>query len=328
MSTRVPAALVVAGLLALAVPSGAQDVLTPGVEAVDRAVVLIGAEYRSGARTVHGSGSGIVVDPAGLILTAHHVVDGAAALEVRWPDGRALPATVVGVDRVYDAALVRVQPVDRVAAAALGSSASLAPGDTVVALGRSPRRREGATAGVFLHVDREIRPGAPYLVSTAIVYPGDSGGALVTTRGEVVGVIVALTRNGQLSLSLAADAVRSVWDGLLAGEVRHPWLGIVGRTLTPELAAQLGLPVTSGVLVLEVVAGGPASVAGLRGASGRDVPRDGDVIVAIDGQPVASFGSLAAYVLGRRVGDAVTLEIVRDGQRVTTTVILAERPAL
>jgi S1-C subfamily serine protease len=330
MPVRLCALLTAVAFLALAVPSGAQDLLAPSLTTVDRAVVMIGAAYRSGARTVSGWGSGIVVDPAGLVLTAFHVVDRAVALTVRWPDGRALPATVVGVDRVYDAALVRVHPQGPLPAVTLGS-ASLASGDTVIALGRSPRRREGPTAGVFLNVDRDIRPGAPYLVSTAVVYPGDSGGALATTRGEVVGMIVALTRNGQLSLSLAADAVRSVWEDLQAGDVRHPWLGIVGRTLTPDLAAQLGLPVSAGVLVLEVVAGSPASAAGLRAgaaSSPQDLPRGGDVIVAVDGQPVATFGALAAYVLSRRIGDAVTLEILRDGQALSTTVILAERPAL
>ncbi len=320
-------------LFVLALPSGAQDALAPdaALAAVDRAVVQVGVEYRSGARTVRGSGSGIVVDPAGVILTAHHVVDRAVAVEVRTADGRVFAASVVGVDRVYDAAVLRVPADTPLPAARLGSVSSLSRGDTVVAVGRSPRRREGPTAGVFLEVDREIRPGAPYLVSTAVVYPGDSGGALASVRGEVVGVIVALTRDGQLSLSVAADAVRSVWDDLLAGEVRHPWLGIVGRTLTPEVASQLGLPVFAGVLVLEVVAGSPASLAGIRGGSApgpRELPRGGDVIVAVDGQPVTTFGALAAYVLGRRIGDPVTLQILRDGQTLSATVVLAERPTL
>lgn len=327
MSMRLPAA-VAAVLLALVVPSRAQEMPVPALEAVDRAVVQLSVEYRSGARTVRGSGSGIVVDPAGMILTAHHVVDGAVSLEARWPDGRALPASVVGVDRVYDAALVRVASPDPLPAVSLGSSSSLAPGETVIALGRSPRRREGPTAGVFLNIDREIRPGAPYLVSTAVVYPGDSGGALVSARGDVVGVVVAFTRNGQLSLSVATDAVRSVWDGLLAGEVRHPWLGIVGRTVTPELAGQLGLPVSAGVLVVEAIAGGPAAAAGVRGPSDRGSLRGGDVIVAADGQPVTTFGALAAHVLSRRIGDVVTLDLVRGDQTLQVAVVLGERPTL
>ncbi|HXF82363.1 MAG TPA: PDZ domain-containing protein, partial [bacterium] len=117
---------------------------------------------------------------------------------------------------------------------------------------------------------------------------------------------------------------------LRAGFVRHPWLGLSGITITPQVALELGLA-PGGVLITEVIEGGPAALAGLRGgraASARDLPRGGDVIVAIDGRPVATFGTLAAYVLSRRIGDTVTLELLRDGQTVLTTVVLGERPGI
>jgi S1-C subfamily serine protease len=111
--------------------------------------------------------------------------------------------------------------------------------------------------------------------------------------------------------------------------VRHPWIGIAGRTLTPELARELGLSGLSGVLVLEAVPGGPAAEAGLRGGSvpsSGEIPRGGDLIVAIDGRPTTTFGAMAAYVLGRRIGDSVTVQVLRDGETFTTTVVLGERP--
>lgn len=302
------------------------------IEAADRAVVLINATYRTGdGRTARGSGSGIIIDPTGLILTAEHVVNRATTLEVQLHSGDVLPAEVVGTDRVYDVALLRVDAERSLPAATLGASALLQRGDTVVALGRAPRRQAGPTAGTFVEVDLETRAGVPNLVSTAVVYPGDSGGALVNERGEVIGVIVGITRNGLISLSVAADAARAVLTDLRAGDVRHPWLGITGRTLTEDLAVELGLALRGGVLILEVLPRSPASLAGLRGGrlnSGVDFPTGGDVITAIDGRPVTTFGSMAAYILSKHIGDPVSLEIDRDGHVFTTTVVLGERPTL
>ena len=294
-------------------------------------MVLITATYRAGGRTARGSGSGIIIDPSGVILTAGHVVDRASSLEVQLHSGEVLPADVVGTDRVYDIALLRVDAVRPLPAVTLAASSLLQRGDTVVALGRAPRRQAGPTAGTFLEVDLEARAGVPNLLSTAVVYPGDSGGALVNERGEVIGVIVAITRNGLLSLSVATDAIRAVLTDLRAGDVRHPWLGITGRTLTEDLAAELGLALHNGVLILEVLPHSPASLAGLRGGranSTADFPTGGDVITAIDGRPVTTFGALAAYILSKHIGDPVTLEINRDGHAATTTVILGERPTL
>lgn len=326
-------ALALAAMLALAVPSVAAQVgpLPPEVGAVDQAVVRVSVSRTVGGRVQRGTGSGVIIDATGLLLTAGHVVDRMTRVEVVLQTGEALPARIVGTDRVYDVALLQVQAGEPLPVASLGSSGSLANGDPVVAVGRAPRRQHGPSSGTFLQTDYESRPGVPYLVSSAVVYPGDSGGALVNVRGDVVGIIVAVTRNGQVSLSLAADAVGAVMNDLRVGDVRHPWLGIVGRTITGELAAELMLPVQRGVLILDVLDASPASLAGLRGGqtgAPRDLPRGGDIIVAIDGGPVESFGSLAAHILGRRIGDTVTLEVLRDGQAFETTAVLAERPTL
>jgi S1-C subfamily serine protease len=302
------------------------------IDAVDRAIVLVNVTYRTATgRPARGSGSGIIVDAAGFILTAEHVVSRAATVAIQLRTGETLPADVVGTDRVYDVALLHVEAQRPLPTASLGLAASLQRGNTVVALGRAPHRQTGPTAGVFLETDIETRAGTPTLVSTAVVYPGDSGGALVNERGEVVGLIVAITRNGLISLSLATDAVRVIVTDLRAGDVRHPWLGITGRTLSEDVAVDRGLAVRSGVIILEVLPRSPASLAGLRAprpGGAVDFPTDGDVITAIDGRPVPTFGTLAAYILTKHIGDAVTLDINRDGHLLTMTVVLGERPTL
>ncbi|HEY6103797.1 MAG TPA: trypsin-like peptidase domain-containing protein [bacterium] len=323
-------AAVVLVVLVTAGAVAAQSV-SPPVADVDQAVVLISVAIESGGRTVRGSGSGIIIDAGGLILTAAHVVRSAQTMDVTLWSGQSLPARLVGVDPLFDAALIRIDAAAPLPTATLGNAAALASGALLTALGRAPRRQAGPTAGEFIDVDLEARPGVPNLRASARVWPGDSGGALIDGRGEVVGLIVAVTRDGTISLSLSMDAVKRLMPDLLAGSVRHPWLGVSGRTLTPELAQQLGLAGRNGIVVLEVVPGGPAASAGLRAggpAPSGELPRDGDLIVAIDGQPVTTFGAMAAYVLGRKIGDSVTVQVLRSGELLTTTIVLGERPSV
>ena len=324
--TRVGAAVLIVLLATVAV---AAQPAAPSVAEIDRAVVLVSVVVESGGRTIRGSGSGIIIDAGGLILTAAHVVNRAHAFEVTLWTGQSLPARLVGLDPLFDAALIRVESPVPLPSAVLGSSSMLASGLMLTALGRAPRRQSGPTAGEFIEVDIEARPGVPYLRASTRVWPGDSGGAMLNDRGEVVGLIVAITRDGTISLSVSIDAVKRLLPDLEAGSVRHAWIGIAGRTLTPELAQELGLAGRSGVVVLEAIPGGPAAEAGLRGggptASG-EIPRGGDLIVAIDGRPVTTFGAMAAYVLSRRIGDAVTVQVLRSGEMFTTTVVLGERP--
>jgi len=316
----------------LAAPQGVLAQASPTVLDADRAIVLISVVADSGGRTVRGSGSGIIIEPDGLILTASHVVSRARQIDVTLSTGESLPARVVGTDSLFDAALIKVDAPGRpLPAATLGSSSVLYPGQTLIALGRSPRRQQGPTSGGFIELDLEARPGVPYLRASTTVWPGDSGGALVNVSGEVMGLIVAITRDGSVSLSVAVDGIKTFIPDLRAGTVRHPWIGVVGATITNQMVAELGLAVRSGVLILEVVEGGPAAQAGLRGgrAGGpRDIPRGGDIITSVDGRPLTSFGSLASYVLSRRIGDSVTLEFIRDGQVFSATVVLGERPGI
>ncbi len=326
-------ALAIAVLSLAAVPAVAQVTsLSPTtVDAVDRAVVMVDVMLQSRGRITHGSGSGVIIDQAGLILTAHHVVARATRVEVKLRDGEVLPTQVVGVDPAFDTALLRVETGTPLPVIPLGTSSRLQRGDVVTVFGRAPGRQAGPTTGAFLGINLEVRPGAPFLVTTAPAYPGDSGGALVNDRGEVVGILSGVSRDGAVSLSVAIDAIRAIYADLQAGTVRHPWIGIVGETITDELAQELDLPVRNGVLVLEVVEGSPAAMAGLLGGQATAppaLPRGGDVITAVDGRPLTTFGELAAYVLGKRIGDTVALEIHRSGRALTVPVVLMERPSL
>jgi len=325
--------LVLVAVLVLPVTARAEQgaLSSESVDAVDRAIVLVNTYRENAGRTSRGSGSGIIIDPSGLILTAEHVAARSTRLEVVLQNGEVYAATVVGSDPLFDSALLRIQANRPLASAFLGASTGLAPGDNVVAFGRAPRRQSGPTGGTFLAFDVDARPGVLNLRSSAVAWPGDSGGALVNNRGEVVGVIVAITRDGAISLSVSIDAIKHILDDLRAGFVRHPWLGLTGTTISDQLAQDHGLTVRQGVLVFEVFEGGPAAQAGLRGgrATGAgNVPQGGDVIVAIDGRPMVTFGQMAAYVLSKRVGDAIRLDMLRDGQPFNATVVLAERPSL
>ncbi len=327
----IPTVVVVLSLTVAPATAQPTGLATPTVEAIDQAVVQMNVSLESGGRVSRGTGSGVIIDPMGVILTAAHVVVRATRIEVKFRSGALVPARVLGVDPVFDVALVRVDPRGTLPVVPLGNSATLQQGDAVTVFGRSPSREAGPTMGAFLWVNLEVRPGTPFLQTTAPAYPGDSGGALVNDHGELVGILSGISRDGKVSLAVAIDAIKGIYADLLAGTVHHPWIGVVGETITDDLAQELGLPVRRGVFVLEVVEGSPAAIAGLLGGQATAppiLPRGGDIIVAVDGRPLQSFGELAAYVLGKRIGDTVTLNLVRGGRTVNVSVLLAERPDL
>ncbi len=300
-------------------------------EALDQAVVQINVIQANNGRTTRGTGSGVVIDSSGLILTAAHVVTRATRIEVKVLGGDLVPARVVGIDPVFDAALVRVDTRTMLPVLPLGSSGALRRDDPVTIFGRSPRRENGPSTGTFMWVNLEVRPGAPFLLTTAAAYPGDSGGAVVNEAGELVGIVSGISRDGKVSFAVAIDGIKSIYPDLVVGSVRHPWIGIVGETITDELAGKLGLPLRRGVFVVEVVEGSPAAIAGLLGGQSVEpagLPRGGDIITSVDGRPLHSFGELAAYIISKRVGDSLTLQIYRNGRNTVVSLVLGERPDL
>ena len=297
-----------------------------------------------------GSGSGIVIDSDGSILTNNHVVAGADSLEVRFADGSVAPATVVGRDPGNDLALVRAElDGQEPAAAPLGDSDAVRIGDPILALG-NPFNLEGTlTQGIVSALDRTFssggntRPIRDMIQIDAAVNPGNSGGPLINCQGEVIGVNTLLENptgdnvNVGVAFAVPINAAKRSLDDMRAGStVSHSWLGIAGQEITPALADDLGLSVEAGVYVTLVASGSPAQEAGLRGAfdseteanSSASVPRGGDVIVAVDGQDVASVEALAAYLDGeKKPGDTVTLQVVREGRELSVEATLAEWPA-
>jgi 2-alkenal reductase len=299
-----------------------------------------------------GQGSGFVYDEQGHIVTNNHVIDGAEQIVVTFPDGTEAEATRVGADPDSDLAVIKVD-IDpaQLTPVTLGSSDNLQVGQIVIAIG-NPFGLEGSmTTGIVSGLGRLLATGAqtpdgqrfsiPDIIQTdAAINPGNSGGPLLDLAGNVIGVNTAIespTRSSSgVGYSVPVDIVKQVVPELIAsGRVEHPWLGLAGGDLTASVAQAMDLdPDQRGILIAEVVDDGPAAEAGLRGSStettinGLPARIGGDVVVGINGQPVQVFDDLLSYIVREtKVGQTVTLEIMRGGERQEVQVTLAARPA-
>lgn len=296
-----------------------------------------------------GQGSGFVFDRDGHIVTNHHVIAQADAITVIFSDGTEVDAELVGADPNTDLAVIRVDPAEAppLEPLPLGSSADLAVGQIVISIGNPFGLSGSMSTGIISGLGRVLPAAAtsftiPDIIQTdAAINPGNSGGPLLNLDGEVIGVNTAIeSRSGGfagIGYAVPVDTVRGVVPDLIEnGEVAHPWLGISGRTLDRETAESMNLdPSQRGVLVVEVVADGPAFKSGLQGSAtqtsinGRPSLIGGDVIVGIDGQVVTDFDDLLTTIVHQtEVGQTVTLELFRDGQRQEIDVTLEARPEL
>jgi S1-C subfamily serine protease len=297
-----------------------------------------------------GTGSGIVIDTDGSILTNEHVIAGATNLEVKFADGTAVAAQVVGEDLGDDLAVIRADLSGKsVTTATLGDSDAVRVGDPVLAIG-NPFNLEGTlTQGIVSAVGRTYapeggtRPIRAMIQTDAPVNPGNSGGPLLNCQGDVIGVNTLLENptgesvNVGVAFAVPVNTAKRFLPDMLAGKtVSHPWLGVAGQDITPALARDVNLSVQSGVYVTLVSSNSPAQQAGLRGAfrsqseaqGSSSLPGGGDVIVAADGQAVTSVDELASYLdASKKVGDAVKLKIVRDANEQTIDATLGEWPA-
>lgn len=300
------------------------------------AVVEVQTTGESGrGLTPQGGGSGFVVDAKGLILTNSHVVNGAGEVRVRFANGETRDAEVLGTSPTSDLALLRVQnmPAD-VPVAALGSSNSVEVGETAVAIGSPFGLEQTVTQGIVSAVERDYGPQRDLIQTDAPINPGNSGGPLFNSRGEVIGVntLNESPVRGSVGVGFAVpiDIAKDLLPRLEAGEtIRRPWMGIAGYDLDATTAREQGLNVTEGVLVTEVVPGGPAADAGIRGGQrtdGQTVPEGGDVITAVDGKKVSDMSDLGDVVAAKRPGQDLRLTVVRDGQERQITVKLAAWP--
>jgi len=288
------------------------------------------------------TGSGVVLDTNGRILTNHHVVDQAAKLEVTLDDGSKWPAALIGSDPSTDLAVIRIRaPADRLRPIQLGSSAGLQVGQKVLAIGNPFGLEQTLTTGIISSIRRYLKINdiemERVIQTDAAINPGNSGGPLLDSTGRMIGVTTAIFTpsggNVGIGFAVPVDTVKWVADSLIArGYVAYAWLGLEMQTLIPEYAAALKLPVTEGVLVGRIAQRGPADRAGLRGgavpviAGNTRLLIGGDVIVGADGQPVASSDDLNRFLRTKRPGESVVLTIVRDGARREIPVTLGERP--
>ncbi len=275
-----------------------------------------------------GEGSGVIYRSDGIIVTNFHVVAGARRLDVQLADGTRLPATVLATDELTDLAVLRVERDDLPAARFAANLPTV--GELAIAIGNPLGLENTVTAGIISGVQRSVPASGPVpaslvdLIQTdAPISPGNSGGALVSGRGEVVGISIAylppgLTGAVSIGFAIPAPDVTSVVEQLLAGgDVRHAYLGIQLAPITPQIAERFGLETADGVLVVAVVPGSPAATAGLA---------PGDVITSFDGQPVREDSDLLGALRRAQPGQTVTLTVLRDGQPRETRVTLTDRP--
>jgi S1-C subfamily serine protease len=296
-----------------------------------------------------GTGSGFVYDTEGHIVTNYHVVAGAQELNVTLPDETTVPATVVGTDPSVDLAVIKVDVApDLLHPVPLGDSDNLRVGRFVVAIGNPFGLERTLTVGVVSALGRVIQSPDDSFIgeiiqTDAAINPGNSGGPLLDLSGRVIGVNTSILSPSDASAGIGfavpASTVRRVVPELIArGYYPHPWLGVTDWALNPDrvdILRQAGMEVSvdQGLLIVESARGGPADRAGLRGGQqqvriGRYIlPIGGDILTAIDGEPITSDRDLNLYLDTRtEVGQTIQLTIVRDGQETIVPVTLDERP--
>ena len=299
-----------------------------------------------------GQGSGFLLDGKGYIATNAHVVTTgeppstkrAKKVFVEFSDGNRVEAKIVGDDPNADVALLKVDPSGlKLTPIQLGHSKDLVVGTPVAAIGSPFGERQSLSVGVISALDRNIDSLTQFTIGNAIqtdaaINPGNSGGPLLNGEGEVLGInsqIKSASGGGEgVGFAVPVDTVRRSLEGLREdGKVNYGYLGVTSQPLYPQLAERLDLPTSTGALIVQVQGGSPADKAGLE-TGGRkiefqgqpDVPADGDVVLAVDGDRLTREADLADLISSKDAGDEVKLDVYRDGDRRTVTVKLGSRP--
>jgi S1-C subfamily serine protease len=285
-----------------------------------------------------GQGSGFILDKQGHILTNNHVIDNAQRVEVTLADKHKYKATVVVVDKNHDLALLQINNVPNLQPATLAESNSLIVGQRVYAIG-NPFGLSGTMTRGIISAIRSIRgpqgnPIEDAIQTDAAVNPGNSGGPLLNSKGEVIGITTLIANNGAdqssgIGFAIPINTAKAVLDDFAKyGRVRRPSLDVVTLAIGPEIAEQIGLPADYGILIERVLPGGAAEKAGLHGGNQRvyqgntPVMLGGDLIVGFDGQAIASPQDLAGAIGSHHAGDVVTLTVFRGQKRMEIKVTL------
>ena len=292
------------------------EAVVGAVERVSPSVVKIDVQHADRRGRAEGSGSGFVFTTDGFALTNSHVVHGAAKITAVLADGRRVPATLVGDDPDTDLAVVRIAA-DGVPPATLGESRRVRVGQVAIAIGNPFGFHATVTSGVVSALGRSLRAQSGRLIddvlqTDASLNPGNSGGPLVNTRGEVIGVNTAMILPAQgICFAIAVDLAKFVATSLIRdGHIVRAWIGVAGQNamLRRHLVRRHDLTHESGVLVLSVEKGSPAE---------RTLLREGDVIVSLAGQPVAGVDDLHKLLAGNAIGVRTTIAVLRNSELVT-----------
>ncbi len=312
--------------------------VAPGVVSIQVISMLQGQVVGQGA------GSGFILDEEGHIITNNHVVADATLVSVIYFNGIEARAEIVGTDEDSDLAVIKVE--ELIAGAhpiPVGDSDRVNVGEWVVAIGNPFGQQSSMTLGIVSAVGRTIPTGVtPFSIPQAIqtdaaINPGNSGGPLLNLKGEVIGVNAQIASgsgaNSGVGFAIPSNTVRRVAPVLISeGAYQWPWLGVQGTAVSLLLQQANGLEIQQGGYIDVVISDGPAEMAGMRGSTGTKtidglpVPVGGDVVIAVDGNPVFSFNDLLVKIAFSNPGETVELTVIRDGEQISIEATLAARP--
>jgi S1-C subfamily serine protease len=290
-----------------------------------------------------GSGSGAILDTKGHILTNHHVVANAQKLEVTLADESKWPAKLIGSDPDNDLAVIKIEaPREKLKVIPMGDSKNLRIGQKVLAIGNPFGLERTLTTGVISSLGRTIRSEGGFLIediiqTDAAINPGNSGGPLLNSQGEMIGINSAIISpsGGSVGIGFSIPvntATRIIPELISKGYVAYPWIGAAVQSLIPEIAKYLKIKVERGAMIAEVVKGGPADKAGLRGGDQRVQVGNmiatvgGDIVVKADQHDVKTHDELIRYVREKKPGEGVLLKVLRKGNFIDVKLTLGERP--
>jgi len=313
-------------------------------EKSESGVVRVNVQRNDTSESVGGVGSGFVFDKKGHIITNAHVIKNAVKVAVTFLDGRSYNAEIIGVDEYTDIAVIKVNAdLSLLHPLSLGDSSNLKVGEQIAAIGNPFGLSGSMTSGIVSQLGRLLPSGLGYSIpdviqTDAAINPGNSGGPLLNMRGDVVGINTAIqSATGEFTgvgFSVPSQTIAKIVPTLIEkGEYKHPWIGIAGRDIDPDLAKILNLKDAIGFLVVTVVDDSPAAKAGLIGSEktieveGIKYPIGGDVILSVDKIEVRKIDDILIHLQrSKSVGDEMVLEILRDSRTTNVTIVLQERP--
>ena len=316
-------------------------------EKSESGVVRIDVDKINSSRETGSLGSGFVFDDLGHIITNAHVVESASSVTITFLDGSQYNAQIIGSDKFTDIAVIKVEEKPRyLHPLQMGDSSTLKVGEQVAAIGNPFGLSGSMTSGIVSQIGRLLPSqdtgfSIPNVIQTdAAINPGNSGGPLLNMAGKVMGINTAIqSGTGQsagIGFAVPSNTILKVVPVLIEeGKYSHPWIGISGKDIDPELAKVRDLDQSKGFLIITVVPGSPAEIAGLKGVSeikiigDKEYPADGDIIISVDGKEVRKISDILIHLQEEKsVGDEMILGILRDGEVMHVILALVERPDL